>query len=123
MRRSVHKLREEIYLFHEIKPNFHCGDIHEIDALSAPFIKESYTEFFGNLKNCFSLIHGHIQSEYLKNALGSSFNFFFFSNVELDARTFQEIFGYQPQSRGCCMDIDNSVFNYVTARKYYTFVN
>jgi hypothetical protein len=37
--------------------------------------------------------------------------------LKLDARAFQQIFCYQPQSSGRCMDIDISVFNYVSARK------
>jgi len=74
----VWKLREEIYLFHEIKPNFHCGDIHETDARSTPFNKETLYRIFGKLTNFFSLFHGHKQSEYRKNAVGSSFILFYF---------------------------------------------
>jgi hypothetical protein len=104
------------YLFHEIKPNSHCGDFHETDAHSTPFSKETLYRFFGNVTNCFSLILFQKQREYRENNPAS-----FFFKIKTGRKTFQQMFGYQPQSNGCCLDIDICVFNYVTARKVLYF--
>jgi hypothetical protein len=103
-------------LFHEIKPNFHCADIHEIDARSTPFCKENLYRIFGNLTNCFSLVIGY-RVNIVKMLLDPVL--FFFLKFKTGRKNISANFRLSAQSSRCCVDI--SVFNYVTARKVLHF--